>query len=174
MTERVGDFSVKGNSMTVLGDKLKIGDRAPDFALATDLFSMDTATLAETTGKIRLINVVPSLNTGLCDAQTRRFSEEIGKFEDKVVGYTVSVDLPRLQKSWCEIAGVDNMRMLSDYRTMSFGDTYGTHVKDLRIEQRSVFVVDADGIIRYAEYVPELGQHPNYDAALAALNELAG
>lgn len=173
MTERAGGVTFKGNPFTVLGNKLKIGDKAPDFALSNNVFSTDTVTMAESAGKVRLISVVPSLSTGLCDAQTRRFNEEIGKFGDKVVGYTVSVDLPRMQKHWCESAGVENIQMLSDYRAMSFGDAYGTHIKELRLEQRAVFVVDADGVIRYVEYVPEIAQHPDYDAALAALNEIA-
>jgi len=131
-------------------------------------------TLADSAGKTRLISVVPSLNTGICDAQTRRFNEEIGKYGDSVVGLTVSVDLPVLQASWCEGAGVENIQMLSDYRTMSFGDAYGTHIKGLRVEQRAIFIVDADDTVRYTEYVPEIAQHPDYDAALAALQEVAG
>ena len=174
MTERPGDVTRKGNPLTVIGDKLKVGDKAPDFALANDLFSTATVTLGDSAGKVRLISVVPSLNTGICDAQTRRFDEEIAKFGDNVVAYTVSVDLPIAQKNWCTNAGVDKVQMLSDYRTMSFGSAYGTYIKELRIEQRAVFIVDADDTIRYVEYVPEIAQHPDYDAALAALKEVAG
>lgn len=174
MTERVGGVIHKGMSLTVVGDKLKVGDKAPNFTAANNLFSTEMVSFAGRAGKVRLINVVPSLNTGLCDAQTRRFSEEIGKYGDKVAGYTISVDLPILQESWCSTAGIENMTMLSDYREMAFGAAYGTYVKELRIEQRSVFVVDADDTIRYVEYVPEIGRHPDYDAALAALKEAAG
>lgn len=172
MIERAGDATRKGTSLTVLGDKLKIGDRAPEFELATNIFSTETVKLAGSAGKIRLISVVPSLNTRVCDAQTRRFNEELGKYGDKVAGITVSVDLPVAQQNWCESAGVKNIQVLSDYRTMSFGNAYGTHIKELRIEQRAVFIIDADGIVRYVEYVSEIGQHPNYEAALAALTEL--
>lgn len=174
MSERPGDVTHKGNPLTVLGPKLKVGDQAPDFALANSLFGRGTVTLADSAGKIRLFNVVPSLATGICDAQTKRFNEEIAQYGDKVVGYTVSVDLPIAQANWCTAAGVDQMQMLSDYRTMSFGDAYGTHIKEIRVEQRSVFVVDAEGTIRYVEYVPEIAQHPDYEAALAALKEVAG
>lgn len=174
MTERAGGVTLKGNPLTVLGDTLKVGDKAPGFELSNNLFSPDIVTLADSAGKVRLISVVPSLNTGICDAQTRRFNEEIGKFGDKVIGYTVSVDLPVMQSSWCESAGVKNIHMLSDYRTMSFGSAYGTYVKDLRIEQRSVFIVDANDTVRYVEYVPEIAQHPDYETALAALKEVVG
>ena len=174
MTERAGGVTFKGNPFTVIGDKLKVGDKAPGFELANNIFSTNLVNFADSAGKVRLISVVPSLNTGTCDAQTRRFNEEIGQYGDKVVGYTVSVDLPALQKSWCENAGVENFQMLSDYRTMSFGSAYGTYIKELRIEQRAVFVVDADDIIRYVEYVPEIAQHPDYEAALAALKQVIG
>lgn len=174
MTERPGGVTHKGNPLTVLGKQVKVGDKAPDFAMANSLFSPATVSLADSAGKVRLISVVPSLNTGICDAQTRRFNEEIGKLGDGVIGYTVSVDLPVLQKSWCESAGVENIQMLSDYRTMSFGDAYGTHIKGLRLEQRAVFIVDAEDTVRYVEYVPEIAQHPDYEAAMAALKEVAG
>lgn len=174
MIERPGDVTRKGNRFTVIGPKLKVGDKAPDFKLVNNLFSTETISLAGSTGKVRLINVVPSLNTRICDAQTRRFSQEIAQYSDRVVAYTISVDLPVAQANWCSAAGVENMQMLSDYRDMSFGSAYGTYVKELRIEQRCVFVVDAADTIRYAEYVPEISQHPDYDAALAALKEVVG
>ena len=174
MSERLGDVTFKGTPLTVLGPRLEVGDQAPDFALTNNLFSPQTVTLGDSAGKVRLFNVVPSLATGICDAQTKRFNEEIAQYGDKVVGYTVSVDLPIAQANWCTASGVDKMQMLSDYRTMSFGDAYGTHIKEIRIEQRAVFVVDADGTIRYVEYVPEIAQHPDYNTALAALKEVAG
>ena len=157
----------------MLGNKLKAGDKAPNFELSNSLFSTDTVSLQDSAGKVRLINVVPSLNTRICDAQTRRFDEEIAKFGDNVVAYTVSVDLPIAQMNWCSSAGVTRLQMLSDYRQMSFGSAYGTYIKELRIEQRSVFVVDGDDIVRYVEYVPEISQHPDYEAALAALQQTA-
>ena len=174
MTERPGDVTHKGRPLTVLCNKLKVGDKAPDFEVVTNLFSPEIVTLADSAGKIRLISVVPSLDTGTCDAQTRRFNEEISKFGDNVIGYTISVDLPPAQKRWCGNAGVERIQTLSDYRSMSFGDAYGTHIKEIRAEQRAVFIVDASDTLRYVEYVPEISQHPNYEAALAALQEVAG
>lgn len=174
MTERPGEVTHRGKPLTVLGSKLKPGDKAPDFELATGLFSTETFSLADTPPTVRLFNVVPSLNTRICDAQTKRFNEELAQYGDKVAAYTVSVDLPVAQANWCEAAGVDRLKMLSDYRHMSFGDAYGTHVKEVRVEQRSIFIVDPAGVIRYVEYVPEISQHPNYDAALAALKEVVG
>ena len=174
MTERPGDVTHKGRPLTVLGNKLKVGDKAPDFEVVTNLFSPEIVTLADSAGKIRLISVVPSLDTGTCDAQTRRFNEEISKFGDNVIGYTISVDLPPAQKRWCGNAGVERIQTLSDYRSMSFGDAYGTHIKEIRAEQRAVFIVDANDTLRYIEYVPEISQHPNYEAALVALQEVVG
>lgn len=174
MTERSGGVTHKGKPLTVIGDKLKPGDPAPDFELATGLFSLEKFTLADTSAKVRLFNVVPSLNTRICDVQTKRFNDELAQYGDKVEGYTISVDLPVAQANWCDASGVDRLKMLSDYRSMSFGDAYGTHVKEIRVEQRALFIVDAKGIIRYVEYVPEISQHPNYEAALAALKEVAG
>jgi thiol peroxidase len=174
MIERKDAVTRRGNSFTVIGPELKAGDKAPDFEVVNELYSTNTITLADSAGKVRLISVIPSINTGICDAQTRRFNEEIGNYGDKVIGYTVSADLPVAQSKWCEAAGIENIKLLSDYRTMSFGSAYGTHIKDLRLEQRAVFVIDADDTIRYAEYVPEISQHPNYEAALAALREVVG
>lgn len=172
MIERVGDVTRKGRPFTVIGKKLEVGDKAPDFELVDELFTTDTVTLADSAGKVRLISVVPSLDTGICDMQTRRFNEEISKYGDNVIGYTVSVDLPVAQKRWCGNAGVERIKTLSDYRHMSFGNAYGTHVKEVRVEQRAVFIVDANDVIRYVEYVPEIAQHPNYEAALTALEEV--
>ena len=174
MSERPGDVTHKGRPLTVIGDKLKPGDNAPDFEVATGLFSLEIFTLADTGPKVRVFNVVPSLNTRICDIQTRRFNEELAQYGEKVEGYTISVDLPVAQANWCSASGVDRLKMLSDYRSMSFGNAYGTHVKEVRVEQRSIFIVDAGGIIRYVEYVPEISQHPNYEAALAALKEVVG
>ncbi|MCB9100154.1 MAG: thiol peroxidase [Anaerolineales bacterium] len=172
MIERIGDLTHKGKPVTVIGDKLSVGDKAPSFSL-TDI-NWSTVTLDDSAGKIRLISVVPSLDTGTCDMQTRRFNEEIGILGDNVVGYTVSADLPYAQSRWCGNAGVKNVITLSDHKDMSFGNAYGTHYKERRLEQRAVFVVDEAGVVQYAEYVPEISQHPDYDAALAVLKKLAG
>ena len=170
MIERPGGVTSRGKPFTVIGDQLSVGDKAPEFALLA--VDMSTVKLSDSAGKVRLISVVPALDTGICDAQTRRFSEAIQEFGDNVIGYTISVDLPPTQRRWCGNAGVENVITLSDHRTMSFGDAYGTHIKELRQEQRSVFIVDSNDTVRYVEYVPEIGQHPDYEAALAALKEV--
>ena len=118
------------------------------------------------------MSVVPSIDTGICDAQTRRMNEEASSLGDSVVILTVSADLPMAQSRWCGAAGVENVQMLSDHLDMAFGKAYGTKVNALRLEQRSIFVIDADDTVRYVEYVPEIAQHPDYDAALAAVKGL--
>ncbi|GMW01407.1 MAG: putative thiol peroxidase [Candidatus Hydrogenedentota bacterium] len=172
MKERTGDLTFKGNPLTVFGDKVAVGGLAPEFTLlAADL---SPVSLKNSAGKVRLLSVVPSLDTPVCDTQTRKFNESIAAFGDKVVCYTISSDLPFAQKRWCGNAGVTNVHTLSDHRDMNFGNAYGTHIKELRLEQRSVFVIDGNGTVQYAEYVPEVAQEPNYDAALAKVKELAG
>lgn len=170
--ERPNAVTHKGQPRTVIGPELKTGDKAPDFRLLANDFS--PVTLADSAGKVRLISVVPSLDTGICDAQTRRFNQEAASFGDGVVVLTVSVDLPYAQRRWCGAAGVGRVQTLSDHFDMNFGDAFGTHIKETRLERRAIFVVDRNDIVRYVEYVPEIAQHPNYDAALAALRQVAG
>ena len=120
------------------------------------------------------VSVIPSLDTPVCDLQTKRFNEEAGKLGEGVVVYTISADLPFAANRWCGAVGAKNVQCLSDHRSMSFGDAYGTHVKELRLDARAVFVVDARDRIVHAEYVKEIAEHPNYDAALAAARKAAG
>lgn len=169
--ERYGAVTSKGKPLTVIGNPLVPGDLAPDFKLSANDHSK--VTLADSAGKVRLISVVPSLATGICDAQTHRFNEEAAEFDKDVVVITVSAEHPSNQKQWCGAAGVDRVQVISDHMDMSFGDAYGTHVKELRLEQRSIFVVDREGTVTYVEYVPEIGQHPDYEAALRAVRETA-
>ena len=169
MSERT--FSFRNMELPVEGGTLVSGDVAPEVTLQTGFMS-PYPMLANTAGKVRLISVVPSIDTSVCDMQTRRMNEEATRLGENVVVLTVSVDLPQAQKRWCGAAGVERVQMLSDYLDMSFGKAYGTYVPALRIEQRSLFVVDAEDIIRYAEYVPVIGQHPNYEAALEVLKGL--
>jgi len=168
--ERSGDVTFQGNPLTAIGPKLGVGDKAPDFQLLAN--DLSPVALADSAGKARLISVVPSLDTPVCDIQTRKFNEQIDALGDAVVGYTVSVDLPFAQARWCGAAGIKRMQTLSDHLAMSFGDAYGTHIKELRLDSRAVFVVDGGGIIRYVQYVPEITNQPDYDAALAALKSL--
>lgn len=167
--QRPAGVKFKGNPMTLLGAEVKVGSQAPEFeVLAQDLTPV---TLAGSKGKIRLINVVPSLDTGICDAQTRRFNEEAAKLPAGVEVLTISMDLPFAQKRWCGSAGIDRVKVLSDHRKGSFGKAYGVQIKELRLLARSIFVVDAKDTVRYVEYVPEVTTHPNYDAALAAVRQ---
>jgi len=170
--ERLGAVTSRGNPLTVIGDPLKVGDKAPNFKLTAADFSQ--VSLADSAGKIRLISVIPSLDTGICDAQTRRMNEEAGRLGEDVVVITVSAEHPLNQKRWCGAAGVDKVQVLSDHMDMNFGRAYGTYIKELRLEQRSIFVIDKDDTIRYIEYVPEISQHPNYEAALTAVRRLTG
>jgi thiol peroxidase len=172
MIERSGELTFKGNPLTVLGAKVKVGDKAPAFSLLGN--DLSDVSLNDSAGKVRILSVVPSLDTGICDIQTRKFNEKIAELGDSAVCYTISADLPFAQKRWCGNAGVENVVCLSDHRNMGFGDAYGTHIKELRLEQRSVFVIDKTGIVQYAEYVPEVAQEPEYDAPLAKAKELLG
>jgi thiol peroxidase len=157
--------------MTVVGPELKTGDKAPDFQAVDD--SLKPVNLAATGNGVRIFSVVPSLDTPVCDAQTKRFNEEAGKLPDVSI-YTISMDLPFAQKRWCGAYGVDHVKMVSDHRNGSFGESYGTMIKDLRIESRAIFVVDKDNVIRHAEYVKEVADHPDYESALEAAKSLAG
>ncbi len=164
MAERTFNFA--GQTVVLEGPELKVGDAAPNAELvATDRSKVQ---LDSFKGKVRLISVVPSLDTGVCDAQTRRFNEAAAALGDHVVVLTISADLPFAQKRWCGAAGIDRVVTLSDHLDMSFGKAYGTYIKELRLESRAVFVVDSSDKIVYVEYVPEAGKHPNYEAALEA------
>ncbi len=169
--ERPGATTMKGGPLTLIGPELKAGDAAPDFAAVdTGLKPVD---LAKTGAGVRIFSVVPSLDTPVCDMQTRRFNEEAAKLPNVKI-YTISMDLPFAMKRWCGAMGVDKVEMLSDHRTGSFGESYGTMIKDLRIESRAIFVVDQANKLSYVEYVKEVADHPNYDAALAAAKSIAG
>ncbi len=156
---------MRGNPLTLIGPELKVGDMAPDFTAVDG--SLKDVSLRETGNKVRIISVVPSLDTPVCDAQTKRFSEEMGKLSGVDV-ITVSMDLPFAQKRWCGAFGVDKVKMLSDHKSASFGEHYGTLIKELRIESRAIFVLDPQNRIRHVEYVKEVADHPDYEAALSA------
>jgi thiol peroxidase len=161
----------KGAPLTRLGSEIAPGDKAPDFTLIAN--DLSKVSLKDSAGKVRLLSVVPSLDTGICDQQTRKFNEELASIGDNVVGYTISADLPFAQARWCANAGIENVQTLSDHYDMSFADAYGTHVEELRLDSRAVFVVDADDKVTYVEYVPEIASHPDYEAALSALKAAA-
>jgi thioredoxin-dependent peroxiredoxin len=163
--ERPGAATFLGNPLTLVGPELKTGDRAPAFTVLTN--DLKEASLTATAGKVRLISVVPSLDTPVCDAQTRRFNQEAGNLGEVAI-LTISMDLPFAQKRWCGAAGVDKVQTLSDHRDASFSQAYGTLIKELRLDSRAIFVVDSNDTVRYVEYVKEVSAHPNYDAAIAA------
>ena len=154
-----------GNPKTLLGPELKVGDKAPEFMAIDD--SLKPVDLASTGAGVRIFSVVPSLDTPVCDMQTKRFNDEAGK-SGGITLYTVSMDLPFCAEAWCDAFGVDHVKMISDHRDGSFGQAFGTLIKDLRILSRAIFVVDKDNIIRYVEYVKEVGDHPNYEAVMEA------
>jgi len=163
--ERSGVTTFRGKHVTLLGTAVHVGDKAPDFTVVAN--DMSLVTLASSAGSVRIVSSVPSLETPVCDQQTRRFTEEaqgIGGIEV----LTISVDLPFTQKRWCGDAGLEHARTLSDHRELSFGLAYGVVIKQLRLLARAVFVVDANDDVVYAEYVPAVEQHPDYAAAIAA------
>jgi thiol peroxidase len=157
--------------LTVIGPELKPGDKAPDFHAVDN--ALNPVDLAATGKGVRIFSVVPSLDTPVCDAQTKRFNEEAGKLPNVSI-YTISMDLPFAQKRWCGAFGVDHVKMVSDHREGSFGQSYGTLIKDLRILSRAIFVIDPGNTVRHAEYVKEVADYPNYESALAVAKGLAG
>jgi thiol peroxidase len=167
--KRPNAVTLKGGGLTLIGPELKAGDRAPDFTCAAGL--KDTVNLAQTAGKPRLFSVVPSLDTPVCSTQTKKFNEQLASFGDRVACFTVSMDLPTAQGRFCGAEGITNLKSLSDVHDQSFGKAYGVLIDGLAVPLlcRAIFVVDAGGTIKHAEYVPEIATEPNYDSALAAL-----
>lgn len=162
--------TLKGNPLPLDGPELKPGDTAPDFEVVDG--TLQKVNLEKTGKGVRIFSVVPSLDTPVCDAQTKRFEDEAAKMSNVRI-YTISMDLPFAQKRWCGNFGINRVTMLSDHRTGSFGEHYGTLIPDLRIESRAIFVLDADNKLRHVEYVKEVGDHPNYEAALEAAKSFA-
>ena len=170
MQERAGLVTMKGNPITLIGPELKVGDRAPDFVAVDN--DLSHVSLESFRGKVCIVSSVPSLDTPVCDMETRRFNSEASRLGDDVVVLTISMDLPFAQKRWCGAAGVDQVVTLSDHRDGAFGEAYGVLIKDLRLLARAVFVLDKEGTIRYLELVKEIANEPNYEAVLAAVAEL--
>lgn len=169
--ERIGAATFKGNPLTLIGPELKKGDPAPNFQLLAG--DLSPAALETFKGKTKLVSVVPSLDTPVCDLQTKRFNEEASKLPSDVVVLTVSTDLPFAQSRWCGAAHADKVKCLSDHRDTSFGKAYGVLIKELRLLSRSIFVIGPDDKIQYVEYVKEITQHPNYEKALGSLGAKA-
>ena len=170
MEERDGLVTMKGNPITLMGTELQVGDQAPDF-VATDN-DLNPVSFDSFRGKVCIISSVPSLDTPVCDMETRRFNDEAGRLGDDVEILTISMDLPFAQKRWCGAAGVDRVQTLSDHRDAAFGHAYGVLIKGLRLLARAVFVVDKEGTIRYIELVKEIASEPDYDSVLTAVKDL--
>lgn len=170
MAERPGIVTMKGNPLTLSGTELRVGDQAPDFVVLDN--DLNPVGFDSFRGKVCIISSVPSLDTPVCDMETRRFNNEASRLGDDVVVITVSMDLPFAQKRWCGAAGVDRVQTLSDHREGSFGRAYGVLIKELRLLARAVFVVDQQGTIRYLELVKEIANEPNYESVLGAVKDL--
>ena len=162
----MASITFKGNPVTLLGEEVKVGQKAPNFTVLAN--NLTPVTLEDTKGMVRLISVVPSIDTGVCDAQTRRFNEEAAKLENTKV-LTISVDLPFAQTRWCAAAGIENVQTLSDHRELSFGTAYGVAIKELRLLARAIFVVNSNDEVVYVEYVSESTNHPDYEKAIEAV-----
>ena len=169
--ERKGAVTFKGNPLTLIGLELKKGDKAPNFQLLAN--DLSVVTLENFKGKTKLVSVVPSLDTPVCDMQTKRFNVEASKLPSDVAVLTVSADLPFAQSRWCGAAHADKVKCLSDHRDVAFGKAYGVLIKELRLLSRSIFIIGPDDRIQYVEYVKEITQHPNYEKALGSLREKA-
>jgi len=171
MKERTGLVTLKGNKVTLLGNEVKVGQKAPDVVLvANDLSTVSLSSLLK--GKIGIIASVPSLDTSVCDTETRRFNQEAAGLGNDVTVLTVSMDLPFAQSRWCGAAGIKNLQTLSDHRDAAFGTSYGVLIKELRLLARAIFVVDKQGVIRYIQIVKEVATEPDYQAALASVKSL--
>lgn len=167
--ERTGAVTLKGNPVTLVGPEIKVGDKAPDFSSLEALGS--PVGLGDLEGKVKIFNVIVSVDTPVCDVQTKRFNEEAAGLGDDVEILTLSMDLPFALSRYCGAAGIDKVRTLSDYKDASFGEAYGTLIKEHRLLARAIFVVDKDDNVVYVQYVPEIASEPDYDTALQAARE---
>lgn len=171
---RPGAVTFKGNPLTLAGEAVAVGKPAPDFKLARYEGGMQEVTLADLKGKPTIISVVPSLDTPVCQIQTKKFNEELGKLGDKINAVTVSVDLPFAMNRFCGAENIKNLKSLSDYKDRNFGKSWGMLIEELQLLARGTFVLDKNGTVVYAEQVKEVAEEPKYDASLAKLKELVG
>ena len=170
MIERTGVMTIHGNPLTLVGEAVKVGAPAPDVELLDN--DLKPVRLSSYRGKTLVIASVPSLDTPVCDLETRRFNDEAANLGADVEMVTVSMDLPFAQKRWCGAAGVKRLRTLSDHRDAAFGLAYGVLIKELRLLARAVFIVDREGTVRYEQLVKEVANEPDYDAVLLALAQI--
>src|SRR6202047_729170 len=169
--ERKGAVTMRGNPMTLVGPEIKVGQKAPNFNVVGK--AMQPATLDQFKGKVKVITTIPSIDTPVCDAETRRFNEEASKLPGDVEILTVSMDLPFAQARWCGAAGVDKVTPISDWRTADFGQKYGALIKELHLLARAVFVLDRHDKVVHVEYVKEVANQPDFEAALEAARKAA-
>ena len=172
-TVRNDVFKLGENFVTLIGDEVKVGDMAPEFTAAAQNWA-PVNPVADSKGKVIILSAVPSLETDVCDRETRRFNEEAGKLGDDIIVYTVSTDFPMTQKRWCGAAGIENVEVVSDVLAAEMGEKYGILIKERRYLRRSVFIVGRDGKLTYVNYLPELGKEPDYDEVIAEAKKALG
>lgn len=170
MTERAQAITLHGNPLTLVGDPVVMGDPAPEVTLLDN--DLNPVKLSDFRGKVTIIAAVPSLDTPVCDMETRRFNTEAAGLGKDVAIVTVSMDLPFAQKRWCGAAGVEQVKTLSDHKDAAFGQAFGLLIKELRLLGRAVLVLDREGVVRYYQLVKEVSEEPDYEAALGAVREL--
>ena len=170
MLERKGIVTFLGDPLTLVGSPVEVGDNAPDFSVVNN--DLEPKTLGDFPGKVLIISAVPSLDTPVCDMETRRFNTEAGNLSDDIEILTISMDLPFAQKRWCGAAGVEKLITLSDHKEASFANNWGVLIKELRLLARAVWVVDRNGKVVHAQIVPEIAEEPDYDAALNAARDV--
>ncbi|EHR39838.1 thiol peroxidase [Alishewanella jeotgali] len=169
---RISDVKAGGQQIVLLGDELKVGQQAPDFKVVDNSFK--PVRLSDFQGKTLMLSIVPSIDTGICSLQTKRFNEEVAKLPDSVQLLTISTDLPFAQKRFCEQEQVNNMAVLSDAVWRDFGSNYGLLIKDMGLLTRAIIIINQQGKVAYLQLVPELAQEPDYDAALQVLRQTIG
>jgi len=169
MRERPNAVTMRGKPLTLVGREIKVGDKAPDFEVIDT--GLSPVKLSSYAGRIVVIISVPSLDTPVCDLETRKFNKEAAQLSEQVIVLAISMDLPFAQKRWCGSAEISHVTALSDHREASFGLAYGLLIKEVRLLARTVIVIDRGGVIRYLELVKEIASEPDYDAALKAINE---
>ena len=170
--ERKGIITLHGNPLTLTGNEMRVGDKAPAFTVLDG--ELKEVGLKDVAGKIKVISVTPSLDTPVCDLQARMFNTETAKLPADVMVLNISMDLPFAISRFCASAGIDKVKAFSDHRDASFGNGYGVLIKELRLLSRSIFIIDKDDVIRYIEIVPELSNEPDYEKALEALKKITG
>jgi thiol peroxidase len=170
MKERTGVITIHGNPLTLLGRELKVGDKAPDATVLDN--DLNPVKLSSFGGKVVILATVPSLDTPVCDIESRKFNDEAGRLGPDVQILTISMDLPFAQKRWCGAAGIEDLKVMSDHRDAEVGANYGVLIKELRLLARTVFIIDREGTIRYIQIVPEVTSEPNYEEVLEAVREL--